>query len=427
MNLLDANKIFLIGIGGAGMRGLAYLLQNRGAIVGGSDIQHDALLNELDMSEYQLVAENNAEGPLSKSDLVIYSDAVEKSHALRKYANNLGIRQLSYPQAVGELSVGMRTIAIAGTHGKSSTTALLAHILIAAGKDPSVLIGAAVPAWGNFNARVGSSDIFVIEADEYRNHYLEIKPQSVIVTSIDFDHPDYFNSIEDVEKSFSSFLARVPSDGYVLTTDQVLKAHPAVKWPSFVKTISNPLSNLKLVLPGDHMKLNATLAVVLAEDMGVSKAKAIKALESFGGLSRRFEKIGSLGELEIYSDYGHHPLEIELTFKAAREYFDGKRILVIFEPHTQDRFERFFTDFVDALKKADGVLLSPIFYVKGREPEPSRSSAELMPNFEKEGVPVWYLDDYSKLNEKIADVGKGYDVVLAFSAGILDRKLRELL
>jgi len=387
-----AKTIFMLGIEGSGMRGLAYLLDKRGKKVGGVDRDYDQM---------------KAEVQLTQSEVLIYSDAVDAGHPLRQLARQKDIPELAYHEALGELAAEYTTIAVAGTHGKSSTTAMLAHIMIEGGLDPTVLVGASVPNWGGKNARVGNSEYLVVEADEYRDHFLSLKPAYGIVTTIDFDHPDYFDSLDDVKQSFDKFVNQVSGD--VITSDDVSGDFGV----------------------GEHMRYNAALAVAMAEKLGVERGRAEKALASWQGLGRRMEELGDFEGLKVVSDYGHHPVEIAATLAAAREKYPGQKILVLFEAHTMGRLKVFGQEFVRGLSKADGVLLVPVFIPAGREQETGEAKEklrELERSLADLSLPTWRIDNYSELGDRLGQMAtEDFNVALAFSAGTLDSQLRLLI
>ena len=392
MKLVDVKSIFMLGIEGSGMRGLAYLLDKRGKKVRGVDRDYDQV---------------KAEAGLTQSAILIYSDAVDAGHPLRQLARRKDIPELPYHEALGELAAEYTTIAVAGTHGKSSTTAMLAHIMIEENLDPTVLVGASVPAWGGRGARAGGGKYFVVEADEYRDHFLSLKPAYGIVTTIDFDHPDYFDSLDDVKQSFDKFVNQVSGD--VITSDNVSGDFGV----------------------GERIRYKAALAVAMAEKLGVERSRAEKALASWQGLGRRMEELGDFEGLKVVSDYGHHPVEIAATLAAAREKYPGQKILVLFEAHTMGRLKVFGQEFVRALSKADGVLLVPVFIPAGREQgtgEAKEKLRQLERSLADLSLPTWRIDNYSELGDRLRQMAtEDFNVALAFSAGTLDSQLRSLV
>lgn len=394
--------IFMLGIGGTGMRGLAKLLAAQGNKIIGSDQQYQIIKNWPDMKAYEF--SNKVTG-----DLLIHTDAAEKSHPLIQAAKKKNIPVMAYQEALGEFSKQFKTIAVTGTHGKSSTTAFLAHILIETGKDPNVLIGASMPAWGGTGARAGKNDLFIVEADEYREHFLMLAPAHAIIVSVDFDHPDYFKSLEHVKQAYERFRAKV--SGTVLSTDDLT--------PEDLQDIPAPI-------PGEHMQKNAALAVQMAGILGVSREDAIAALKTFPGLGRRFEKLGMISKMEIISDYGHHPAEIIATLHGAREKFGQNKIMAIFEAHTLERLKTFFDDYAKALELANGVLLVPVFIPIGREHESAEALIKLKELEKMLKIPVWRLEKWEDLKPKLTELSSEFDIALAFTAGVLDSKLRQL-
>lgn len=398
------------------MRGLAKLLASRGKTIIGSDQQYEVTKSWEDMKQYIVwpdptsLKELRGAGLLGKVDLLIHTDAAEKTHPLIQEAQTRGIPVLPYQEALGEFSRDLRTVAITGTHGKSSTTAFLAHILIAAGKDPNVLVGAPMTTWGG-GARVGKSDIFIVEADEYREHFLTLAPEHAIIVSIDFDHPDYFHSLGDVQAAYGRFRARVKAGGVVLTSAD----------------IQDDIESMPEPLPGRHMQHNAALAVKMAEILGVSREQAVATLTTFPGIGRRFEKLGQIGSMELYSDYGHHPAEIQATLEGARAKFSQEKILVVFEAHTLERLKTFFEGYVKALALADGVLLVPVFIPAGREHESAEAVAKLKDLESNLHTEVWRIDGWDQLEAHLKQLSSQFDVALAFTAGLLDAKLRHLI
>lgn len=390
------------------MRGLAKLLHGQGKTVLGSDQQYDIIQDWQDMPAYEIVAERDGDMLLSKADVLIHTDAAEKNHPLILKAQKRGIPVLPYQEALGEFSKSFQTIAVTGTHGKSSTTAFLAHIMIEAGRDPNVLIGAPMPAWGGTGARSGKGDLFIVEADEYREHFLTLKPAHAIIVSIDFDHPDYFKSFADVKQAYERFRKQVI---WTTLTPEHISPEDLVGMPA--------------PLPGEHMRKNAALAVKMANVLGVPREEGIAALKTFPGLGRRFERVGQIRKMELYSDYGHHPAEIAATLKGAREKFSAKKILVVFEAHTLERLRIFFADYAKALSLADGALLVPVFIPAGREHESVEAVTKLKKLEASLKIPVWRLEQWSDLKPKLTELSREFDVALAFTAGVLDSKLRE--
>lgn len=427
MKLKRAKRIFMHGIGGSGMRGLAYLLASEGIDITGTD----ACLNDTDCAKglqpYRVKKEARAETLMIEADLVIYSDAISDEHPLRQKAALKGIRAIAYQEAVGEYSKDLKVIAVAGTHGKSSTTAMLAHIMVEADLDPTALVGAGVNDWKKTNARKGKSEYFIVEADEYRRHFLTLSPQHLIVTSIDFDHPDYFKNLDDVIAVFDMLLKKVNKGGWVVCPKEVKEgAGNKIGWPQNTVTVDGP-QEIELNQPGSHMRMNAGLAIALAGKLGVDENKTREYLKYFRGIDRRFEIMGKINQMETISDYGHHPKAIDATLKAtAEEYGNDKKLLVIFEPHTTERWEKFADQFVKVLSQSivAGIIACPIYKARDTKKEKPISTYKQL---KETGKDVWQIENYKELKPMMKTLSSEFDIALAFTAGELDGRLRKIV
>lgn len=417
-------SIFL-GIGGSGMKGLAHLLQESGEAIIGFD----------DNPKLSLVPYADALTALPTADRLVYSDAVNADHPLRIAAENQGVQQMPYHVALGEFSKQYKTIAITGTHGKSSTTAFLAHILTEAKMDPTILVGASLPWLQGNHSKLGGGEYFIVEADEYRKHFLELSPHHAIITSIDFDHPDAFSSIEDVEKAYEEFLSKLSPDGFLAIPETEKDAHPNISWPEEERIItiaSTHTEGITVPLPGNHMRMNAALAVAIAEKLGVHRASAITSLQSFPGLSRRFELLGRLGMCDIRSDYGHHPAELAATITGAREVYPDSFIVAVFEPHMPLRLQTFFAEFASALSSADAVIITEPFVPEGRDHEKSDDALLLHKKLTEQGKKSLYVQQGENMAKELIDAILSLtkpvlqqSAAIIFSAGALDSKIRK--
>ncbi len=404
-------SVFL-GIGGAGMKGLAYLLRESGENVIGFD-------NNEDVSEASL---EEATAAIPHADRVVYTDAAVATHPLRESAAIANIPQVPYQQALGEFSQGYTTIAITGTHGKSSTTAFLAHICIEAGLDPSVLVGASMPSLKGLHAQLGKSKYFIVEADEYRKHFLELTPAHIVITTIDFDHPDAFTSLEDVERAYEEFIGKMGPDGILVLPEEEKTSHPAMTFPPNTVSVSkDETEGIQVVLPGIHMRMNAALAIRIAEALGISKELAMNALRSFPGLSRRFELLGTVNGCDIRSDYGHHPAEIAATITGSREIYPNSHIIAVFEAHMPLRLHTFFPEFVNALAHADEVVIVPPFVPAGRDSTATEDALQLQSEIVAKGKKATYSENPTDFISHL----EGTSVALLFSAGTLDSVVRK--
>lgn len=414
-------SIVFLGIGGSGMRGLAYLLEQSDETIIGYD----------DNPEYTMCSLHEAATALKTADRLIYTDAAVQDHPLREAARTLGVCEVAYQTALGEFSQEYITIAVTGTHGKSSTTAFLAHILIENKLDPTVLLGANMPTLpggharlSGKQARIGKSKFFIVEADEYRRHFLELSPAHCIITSIDFDHPDAFSSLEDTEHAYSEFISRIQAGGQVIAPLAEIKNHPNIAWlPDTISVSDNDAQKIAVPIPGRHMQMNAALACEAAYLLGIAPQHARKALATFPGLSRRFELLGTYNGTEIRSDYGHHPTEISATLAGARQMHPHARITAIFEAHMPLRLQTFFSAFITALASADVVLIVPPFVPAGRDSGGAILDAQrLAQEITKKGTPATYIPDISEFPDALDG-----DIAIGFSAGTLDSYLRKIV
>ncbi|MGH2461488.1 MAG: UDP-N-acetylmuramate--L-alanine ligase, partial [Chloroflexota bacterium] len=352
--------IHLIGIGGTGMSPLATVLKQAGYTITGSDLHRspavDALI-ELGVP----IAIGHAPANVTGASLVIRSSAVPDSNAEVRQALHLGMRVLKHAEFLGLLSRTRRTLAVAGTHGKTTTTAMLATILLAAELDPTVLVGGVMPLLGS-GARLGSSQFLVVEADEFDRRFLELRPEIAIVTNVEADHLDYFGDLPAIEQAFREFLAPVPDQGWVVAgADDPVAAALAVERPSnavtfglsalaewravgisrnelggndfYVQAHGTLVGHFHLPVPGLHNVYDALAAIVAAGRVGVDFTVAAAALESFATVERRLERKGGVANIVVYDDYAHNPTKIRASLAALREQHEG-RIICLYQPHT---------------------------------------------------------------------------------------------
>ena len=334
-----------IGIGGIGVSALAKYYKSKGHKISGSDIA---------------LKGHAARNIPKETDLVVYSPAVKPDNPEIKEAKRRKIKLQSYPQALGELTKQYFTIAVAGTHGKSTTTAMIGLILTKAGLDPTVIVGTKVKEFGNSNCRTGKSAYLVIEACEHEASFLNYSPNIIVITNIEAEHLDYFKSFGNVLRAFKKFTAKLPENGVLIDSKKYKKTKDAAKLRKILK------------IPGEHNVENGLAALAAARALKIPDKISFQALAEFQGTWRRFEernlKIGSC-QLKIVSDYGHHPTEIRATLQAAKEKWPKKKIWCVFQPHQYQRTHYLFNDFIEALEKApvDKLIITDIFDVAGRE------------------------------------------------------------
>jgi UDP-N-acetylmuramate--alanine ligase len=409
MKLTNYKQVHMVGIKGAGMTALCEILLAEGLIVKGSDTG-EVFYTDSILRKYNIVPFVGFDGGhiAPEADLVIYSTAYNKeTNEELKAARERGIQTLSYPEAVGLLTEETQTLAVCGTHGKTTTSALLAHTLKSIGEDPSALIGSKIASWGG-SALVGKGKYFVLEADEYQNKLAHYLPFGVILTSVDYDHPDFFPTEEVYQETFKQFVARIPRHGHLVycfdNTDivevsqsaQTLKHsygfvngadYQIVNWEALPEGIYRQrfeilhqevsLGSFELILAGRHNAQNATAVVALLLELGMDIEAIRGAVKTFTGTERRFEFLGERFGALIYDDYAHHPEEITTTLRTFKELFPSRHLRVIFHPHTFTRTKALLTEFSQSFDDADSVIILPI-YGSAREEQGGIASEDLV-------------------------------------------------
>lgn len=355
-------KIYCSGIGGIGLSAYAAHQAARGHTVLGSDKSDGPLLEDLRDLGVQVFLRQDGSCVPSDCDLFVYSEAIPADAPERARARDFGIPSQSYFHALGQLSNDAFVIAVCGTHGKSSTTAMVAKMLIDAGKDPDVVVGTKMTELGGRNWRRGESGIFVVEACEYRRSFHYLSPDIVLMTNVDGDHFDAFADVDEYREAFVTFLKRLPGDGCVIThgadADCVAVAQASGK--EMIDADADPSPDLGV--PGEHMRENGRLVLALARRLGIDASVARESLRTFRGTWRRMEIKGqtSAGAIVI-DDYAHHPKEIRATLRAVREGNPGRRVVCVFQPHTHDRTLKLYDDFLDSFSDADMVVIPDVY------------------------------------------------------------------
>ena len=347
MKIFDYKKYHFLGIGGIGVSAIARMLFLRGKTVTGSDNSQSEITDDLEKLGIKVFIGQKAENLEKDTEVVIYSVAIKEDNPEILEAKKRGLVCLSNPQMLGELSKERFTIAVSGTHGKTTTTAMIGHILKKAGLDPTVIVGSKILG-ENTNFLAGGSKYLVVEACEYKRSFLNLSPSILIITNIEADHLDYYKDLEDIQNAFKELEQRVPKEGFVVKESDYKK----------IKT------DFTLLAPGKHNILNAQAAIKTAEILGIPEEKSKEYLSDFKGTWRRLEYKGKKNNNVFYDDYAHHPTEIKASLSALCEKYPDREIVCVFEPHQQSRTKLFFNDFVEALKLADKVFIAPIFITR---------------------------------------------------------------
>ena len=403
-SLKNIKTAYFIGIKGVGMTALAQILQSRGVRVEGSDTQEKFFTDEvLKKLQIKFIEKFSVDNIPSAVDLFITSVAyLNKENIELEYVKKLGLPLITYPQALAELFNSSYGIAVAGSHGKSTTTAMLGVLLEQAGYDPTVIVGTRVNQWGS-NARAGHSNFFVIEADEYRDAFLQYEPKIAVVTNIDYDHPDYFKTEGQYQQSFEKFISQSSVQTVIAGLDDSIDV------------------NFKLKVSGEYNQKNAYLAYKVALQLGISPEIAKKALENFEGTARRLEYHGKYKGVELYDDYAHHPTEIEAVIRNVKQKFLDKNIVVLFQPHTYSRTESLFGNFVSALSNVQEVYILKS-YASVRESGEDVSGKRLA-----QALNAMYFDSFNDATNFLKNKLGSNNIFLALGAGSQWRVLEGIL
>lgn len=451
-------RVYVIGAGGIGISAAAVFLQQKGSQVFGSDKVVSDITRRLCESGIPILQGEHPSRITSDVDLVLYSPAIPKDHPERHAAEAQGIPALSYPEWLGQLSRDYSTIAVTGTHGKSTTTALLGLLLEAAGYDPTVIVGSRVPGFPFENVRMGQGRFLVVEACEHQANFLHLHPEAIVLTNLEADHLDFYGSLDRLREAFQTFAEKVKGEGllawnaddaelrrfglegavsfgkeqgtYRLMHREVLEGGKQEITLALSKGESlEELGKVMLSIPGEINARNFLAAFSLAHAMGVPLEAAKRVGISFQGLWRRFERVGSWKGAQVISDYGHHPTAIRETLALAREAFPHKRIVLVFQPHQHHRTQSLFKEFAEALSLADVLVLVEIYRVEGRTEEETLSSRDLASEVQKlrPDLSVSFVPDVASVPVHLSSLVEQDDIVLIQGAGDIDAAARALV
>lgn len=412
-----------------------------GAEITGSDVSErfftDAVLERAHISVLNFDANN-----VVNADLVVASAAYGKDHPEIARALELGIPVLTYPQYLGRLMSKKRGIAISGTHGKTTTTAMVGLTLLQAEIDPTIIVGSDVPSIGG-NAYSGKGEFFLAESCEYRRHFLNYSPEYLVITNIEFDHPDYFKDVQDVISAFVELAQKVPANGRVFVwAEDPNRKYIQSKAPitSFglseeadiqareikfhdegssmkIYAFGEYLGDMHLHVAGKHNILDALAAIALCLAIGVPAPKVLESLSQFSGTKRRFEHVGTNGGALIVDDYAHHPTEIRSTLEGARLSFPDRRIRAIFQPHTFSRTEKLLDEFSHAFNAADEVVIAEIFASAREKNLNAISASTLAERMQSQGINVRFINSLEGIQDYLAQTLTPKDLVLTLGAG----------
>lgn len=466
--LLHGARVHFVGIGGCGMSGLARIAQAAGAICSGSDMGESAVTQSLVSHDIPVTFQQTAESIPAGCDLVVISAAINAQHPERLEAQRRDIPVMKYAQMLGRLMLGRTGVAVSGTHGKSTTTSMLAHAAIHAGLDPTFIVGATCQQIGG-GCRIGTTsgatsgttsggDILIAEACEYDRSFHNFHPTHSIILNVEEDHLDCYGSLDEVVKSFNHFAKLTATDGSLLIGHE--SAHrtavaAGVSCP--VETIGfapeadysveavraegrqhvtvnkrgQPLIEFDLQIPGEHMAYNAAVAAVTALRLGASPRLVSEALSDFRGLDRRMQVLGTSdsasdsgggGQVMVIDDYGHHPTEIHTTLRALRRHYqpqrNGGRLICVFQPHQHSRTRFLLEQFATSFGEADVVIVPHIYFVRDSEEDRRAvSAADLVKRLHNRGTEALHIDDFADIVTWLKTNTQPNDLLVVMGAG----------
>ncbi|MCM8771496.1 MAG: UDP-N-acetylmuramate--L-alanine ligase [Candidatus Omnitrophica bacterium] len=448
-----AKKVHLIGIGGIGVSGLAKILIYLGKKVSGSDNKSSQIIKKLKKLGIRIYLKQKEENIDKDIDLVIHSQAILPDNPEYKKAKELNIPILSYPEAVGELMKEKRGVAVAGTHGKTTTSALIVNLLYTLKFSPTFIIGGEIVNLGN--SGVGNGDFFIVEACEYKRSFLNYFPEIAIITNIEKDHLDYYKDINDIKKAFYHFAENIKSDGILVFCGEDKNLNEIaekikVKKISYGFTCGDirgvnfdiigrktrfecyyknkKLGKIEMNLWGRHNVLNslATIGVGIYLDLTWKEIK--EGIENFKGVHRRCEILGEKNGITVIDDYGHHPTEIKVTLECIRKVFPGRRLIVVFQPHQYSRTRFLLREFASSFSLADKIIVPDIYFVRDSLIEKKLVNSEiLVEKIRKNGKEGIYLPTFKEIVEYLCEIKKKGDIILTIGAGPVDKVAKDFL
>lgn len=438
-------NIHCIGIGGIGLSGLAEILHNRGHVVSGSDMKESDITDKIKEKGIKVYIGQEAEH-VRDADLIVYSAAVSEENPEMQKAREMGLPMLTRAEMLGLIMAEyVNSIAVSGTHGKTTTTSMISLILENAQKDPTILVGGNLSEIGG-NVKIGNSGYFITEACEYMDSFLSLKPRIEIILNIDSDHLDYFKDIDHIVNSFQRFADLVSEDGIIIAYD----ANPFVN--NIIKKLPNAISfgfndsctyyvtdvvfnssgmpqfyinhkkkrlcTVQLSIPGEHNILNALAAFACCHYLGVDEEDIVNTLENYTGTQRRFDIVGMSSKgMKVVDDYAHHPTEIRATLEAARN-IPHKSLWCIFQPHTYTRTMALFDEFITSFEDADKIIFAEIY--AAREKNIHKISSEKLAVETKKIYPqkdICYIQSFDEIAEFVLKNAVNGDLVITMGAG----------
>ena len=430
----------MIGIGGAGMSGIAEVLARRGHEVTGSDLKESPYTRRLRDAGITVHIGHTPE-QVGDAEQVVISTAIPKTNPELLEARRRSIPIIPRAAALAWILEGIRSVAVAGTHGKTTTTSMTAHVLRALGENPTALVGGELNDIGS-NVAFGRTDLVVAEADESDRSLLHLGPQAAVITNIEFDHPDFYSSLEDVVETFEQFVRSLPEDGaLIICADdpRCMGVSAEASCPMMTYGIDSGDLRAQILGPnryvliedgvrcgevelgvyGRHNALNSLAAAGVARWLGYDAYEAVLTLENFGGVRRRFQLKGEVADIRVVDDYAHHPTELAATLAAARSTMtNGGRVIAVFQPHRYSRTRALYREFGDSFAAADAVLITEV-YGAGEMPQPGVNGKLVVDAIcETRGHPeVYYIPQQDAIPRVLGEISRRGDLVLTLGAG----------
>ncbi|MEW5871366.1 MAG: UDP-N-acetylmuramate--L-alanine ligase [Chloroflexota bacterium] len=451
--------VHFIGIGGSGLSAMAMVLLERGYTVSGSDRQLSPLAQALQQAGARVFLGHRAEN-VSGADLVVRSSAIPDENVEVQAARAAGVSVLKRADFLEQLMASQQVIGVAGTHGKTTTTAMIAWMLSSLGLDPSYIVGGVSQNLGR-NAHAGQGQWFVIEADEYDRMFLGLRPSLAVVTNIEHDHPDCYPTAADFYQAFQEYASHLVQGGALVACGEDPGAARLLAWAAAqgLRTQTYGLSDadwdycakdlsvnaqggfrfalscqncpapqpVSLVVPGEHNVRNALAALAVADQLHLPLRRAASALGEFRGAGRRFEVRGEQAGVTVIDDYAHHPTEIRATLAAARARFPGRRLWAVWQPHTYSRTRTLFDGFVSALSQADQVIVTEVYAAREAAPVDGFSGDWLVRALSDAGAPAQFAPGLVEAKDELVHNLQSGDVVLVLSAGDADQISTQVL
>ena len=444
LNDIDKNKpIHMIGIGGTSMSGIAEILLSMGFKITGSDMNPSAFTNRLEQEGIKIYKGHFSEN-VENSGLVVYTAAIPQNNPELVHARELNIPLMERSEFVGELTkLYQKTISICGTHGKTTTTSMISQVLLECNTDPTITVGGILSAIGG-NLRVGNSDVFISEACEYTNSFLNFRPKYSIILNVEAEHLDFFKDLADVRNSFHKFATNTQENGVTIINGEIENFEEIIedvphtvltygmdpRFDFYAENITfdehacgmftamkngEKLADVHLNVTGMHNISNALATLALADFMELPLECVLSGLRKFGGANRRFQYKGKMNGVTIIDDYAHHPTEIHATLTAAQNYAHN-RLVLVFQPHTYTRTKAFLQEFAEVLSLADVVVLAEIYAAREKNTL-GISSKDLLNLIKEKGTECYYFPTFEEIQTFLKETCVDNDLLITMGAG----------